>query len=90
MKYTLINWAITGKFDVYAAPEATKKYLTGLRLEDSKEVITSSIKKIEGRNIITSSGNVYYLQGEPSEEYLNWMLDNDFVYDVDNPIKVRG
>lgn len=59
------------------------------RFEDGKFVTTSRIVKVEGRQLTTKSGSVYYLE-EPHPEYLEWMKDQGYEYNSDNPIKVKS
>jgi hypothetical protein len=85
--YHLHYWSVQERANPYSAPEARKykRSLSGYRDNEESKVITSSIVKINGRKIETSSGSTYILQ-QIDEEYLTWMNDNGFTYDPDNPI----
>lgn len=56
--------------------------------KDGEYIVTSQVKKTIGRVIITASGSVYKLEGEPSKEYQEFLDFVGFVYDQDNPIKL--
>lgn len=83
-EYHLENWSVIG--DYYQAPEIAKIRLSGMRLEDGKEVLTSSIQNVDGRKITTR--NSIYILGEPDKDYLKWMQERGIKYDSKNPIKV--
>jgi hypothetical protein len=86
--YKLHRWAVVCSYDdPYLAPEANPKCLTGFRDEETKEVITSPIVKMNGREMTTYSGSLYILE-DVSPEYLQWMDDNGFEMDPNNPINV--
>lgn len=86
--YNLDNWGITSTDSGYVAPEARKLRLTGTRLQDNREVITSAIVNVEGRVITTETGSTYIL-GEPDPEYLDYLQENGIVYNQRNPISVN-
>ncbi len=86
--------AIKGEDDGYMAPEQVKKCLAGIvynhpRRPDGDHVYTSSIVKVDGRIVTTSSGNIYCL-GTPSEKYKSWCLEQHMVIDPANPIPIKA
>lgn len=85
--YHLKNWSITSANDPYLPPEAQRLRLHGLRVEDDKEVTTSYIVTVDGRNITTYSGSVYILE-DIDPDYLQWLKDSGRTHDPDHPIKV--
>ena len=88
----LENWSIQG--DKYTATEIIRLRLVGKvynhpkadRHYDGKEIITSYIKEVHGTTVITSSGTTYVL-GEIDSNYKQWLEDNNYSYDPNNPIK---
>lgn len=78
------NWFIGRKTDPFQAPETAYNIICGI--VDGVKIATSMIVDNNGRMITTASGTVYEL-GEISQDYLNWMKENDIPYDCDNPIK---
>lgn len=81
-KGTIENW--TAYRDPYSAPEVP------LRIQgvfQGKGIRTSYLKKTEGNFIFTISGSCYRL-GKPHPEYLEWLLDNDYPFDSENPIRI--
>ncbi len=85
--YHLKNWSVTSSQDPYLPPEAQRVRLHGLRVEDDKEVTTSYIVTVDGRNITTYSGSVYILE-EINPDYLQWLKNEGRTHDPDHPIKV--
>lgn len=84
--FRLKNWAVVSTSD-------SKRRLSGTvsnnkSFQDGKKIFTSSIVDVEGRKITTSSGSVYYLDGPPENEYLQWIKEHGYEYDEINPIKV--
>lgn len=86
--YHLNNWSVISNADPYTPPEYECKKLSGIREEDNKEVITSTIMSADGNKIITYSGSVYIL-GEIDPGFLTWMKENNISFDPANPIKIR-
>jgi uncharacterized protein CbrC (UPF0167 family) len=87
-EYHLHRWSVCSTGDPFQAPELHPKRLAGLRCEDDREIVTSSIVSIDGRRVTTYSGSVYILE-EIDPEFLSWMQENNMEYDPENPIKVR-
>lgn len=72
--------------DPYLAPECQyHKALVGFRDEETEQVRTSAIVKVDGRSITTYSGSTYILE-EIDKDYLFWMNQNGYIYDYDHPI----
>lgn len=84
--YHLTNWSTVG--DDYTAPEVSKLYLSGLRVEDGRTVTTSAVVSVNGREITTYSGSVYILE-DISPDYLQFLDKIGVTYDPVNPIKIR-
>lgn len=79
----------------YLAPELRGRRLSGRvtghpRKPDGKLVVTSAIRKVNGRMVETASGSVYELVGEPEQSYLDWLASRGLSYDPEQPIKVVG
>lgn len=91
MEYILHKWSVTefGSNNIYMAPELRTKRLAGYRDDETQEVITGPIVKVEGKKITTWSGSVYIL-ADINEEYLFWMQDQKIEFDPENPIKFKG
>jgi len=84
----LENWSVTGDAwagtvnlvgNVYDHPNKERHY-------DGKRIKTSYITKINKKEITTHSGTIYYL-GEPEVEYVEWMKENNILFDPENPIR---
>ena len=86
--YHLHRWSVGDIGDTYSAPEMRRICLYGHRDQDNKWVRTSPIVTIKGREIHTEN-NIYILE-DINPDYLKWMDENGFIYDPDNPIKVKG
>lgn len=86
-EYKLTKWGLCSTDSPYSSPESISKRLFGL--VDNTEVVTSRIVEVNGRRVSTLN-SIYILDGDPCEDYLNWMLENDFAYDKDNPISVKS
>jgi len=86
MEYHLHRWSVVGDF--FKAPEAQRIRLSGFRNQDERRVTTSAVELVEGRRITTVSGSIYILE-DIDPDYLNWMVDNNYPYDPENPIKVK-
>lgn len=86
-EYTLHRWCLwIDQSDPYQAPEAAVICLVGFRDQEPKRIITSPIKEVSGKKIITMSGNIYNLD-DIDPEYLQWIYDNGFNYNPDDPFK---
>lgn len=91
----LTNWWVLFKesSDPYVAPEMLKRCLAGYvtnhpRISNGKLVETSSIVEANGRFITTSSGSIYYLDGNPDQKYLDWMKEQNYPFNSEDPIKI--
>lgn len=84
--YHLYRWSLCDLLppDPYRAPELQRACLSGYRDQQMKRIVTSPIMKVNGREIQTMN-NTYILE-DIDPEYLQWMHDNGFTYDSDNPI----
>lgn len=87
-EYHLHKWAVVMDGDSFTAPELIQKRLTGVRCDDDREIVTSTIVSVEGRRVTTYSGSVYNLE-DVSPEFLSWMQENGIEFDPENPIKIR-
>ncbi len=87
--YHLHCWSIGSRYDnnPNAAPGQQRRSLFGKRAEDDKEIITSYIVKVDGKNVTTYSGSVYILE-DIDPTYLAWMTEHGYTYDPENPIKI--
>jgi hypothetical protein len=87
--YHLYRWSVTSFSDnPWHAPEQRQLCLVGFRDQETKRVITSTIKEVNGREITTETGSKYLLE-DIDPEYLSWMDAEGLVYDPINPIKVK-
>jgi len=94
--YALKEWSVlfTNRMeDPYKPPEIYTRCISGKvygnpNFNDGDEVVTSKIHKVQGRIVITHSGSVYELVGDPSDDYLEFMKEIGVPYDEDNPIQV--
>lgn len=85
--YHLHKWAVMMYGDTYTAPEAHSPCLTGFRDDETKQIVTSTIVSVQGREVTTYSGSTYILE-DISSEYLRWLDENGYDLDPDNPIKL--
>jgi hypothetical protein len=99
-KTRLENWSVRGSWhaeqvDLFKAPETILLCLVGKvynhpksdKHHDGKEIITSPIQDVHGITIVTGSGTVYIL-GEIDPNYKQWLEDNGYSYNSENPIKI--
>lgn len=78
---TIEQWSTyRGPFTAPEVPPCIKGKL------GEKWIITSSVRRAEGRRVTTESGSVYVL-GEPDPKWLEWLASNDYQFDPQNPIK---
>ena len=63
-----------------------KANVPGLTNGETKGVVTSAIRKVEGRCITTASGSTYTLIGEPSQFFLDDLKVKGFEYNPDRPL----
>lgn len=82
----LKNWRVVSK-DKSPALLAGEIYGSD-SYSDGEKIVTSPIKKAIGRTIITLSGSMYCLEGEPAKEYLEFLNFIGYAYDEENPIKI--
>lgn len=74
-RYTLTDWCLTQHpDDAYTAPECRGNPSLG-GLVNGRKVVTSPIKEVRGRTVITQSGSVYRLEGEPNEFFTKFVAD---------------
>ena len=88
----LRDWSVQTP-DPWAAPEMGLTSLAGVcyghpKFRDGDHIITSPIRKVDGR-LITTAFSTYYLAGPPSQAYQEWCKNHNIVIDPTNPIKVR-
>lgn len=73
------DWGVVAKTkDIYKAPEQFSSHLSGKVFghplhEDGKNVVTSSIMHVCGKEIFTR--NTKYVLGKVSQEYKNWYFE---------------
>lgn len=84
--FHLYRWSVTG--DSYKSPEQAALRLSGFRDQDEKKVTTSVIVEVNGRKIMTYSGNVYILEDIDSD-YLEFLDKTGETYDPENPIRIK-
>lgn len=84
--YKLHRWSVVFDTDPYKAPEARCSYLQGYRDQETQQIITSGIAKVNGREITTNSGSIYILE-DICSDYLDWLDQNGYAIDPTNPIK---
>jgi hypothetical protein len=80
----LENWSIVNNLDPFQAPELQVKRLEGdiyndeLRnLKDGKRVVTSRLLKLDLINNVAQTNNTEYILGKMSEEYAEWLKNNN-------------
>ena len=90
-KYVLKEWSVVRSDNPYRPPEYKKlhgKVYGNPNFEDGGEITTSAIFTINKNEITTRSGSVYILEGEPSVEYMDWIKENNFTYNPEEPIRI--
>jgi hypothetical protein len=84
---TLQNWSVVpGSIDPFVPPELSGIKVVGKRQSDGKVVMTSRVKRVDGRRVTTKSGSVYVL-GAISRQYRAWLKQRGIAYDKANPIR---
>jgi len=83
------NWFITG--DPYAEVRGNPMLagianVEGVTHGKEKDIMTSSIAKVDGRFVTTKSGRVYELVGEPGEYFRQDLEAKGFAYDPEKPL----
>lgn len=94
MAVRITNWGVVDRdADPYIAPELARPRLVGTvfghpRKSDGTKVVTSSIIRVNGLKVNTSSGTEYELEGPPCKDYLAWLLENGIQYRPEAPIRL--
>lgn len=82
------DWAIG--CDAYAAPELGRMYLEGTWPDGKHKTSARIVKYLGPRRLLTASGSVYDLDGDPSAKYAAFMSDAGKPLDLDNPLGFKG
>lgn len=95
VKYFIRNWYVAKRIGFYLAPEVVQPKIGGQVyghpiFADGKDIVTSTIARVNGREIVTNTGSIYVLDGEPCSDYLRWCNENGYKYDPVNPIRARN
>ncbi len=92
----LEDWSIKCRSaSPYTPPELMGQKVSGAVygsrwFKDGERITTSVILRVDGSQIQTASGSLYYL-GEPSEDYVRWCLEQGcHVPTPEEPIKLVG
>jgi len=87
----ITNWCITA--NPWVAPEARgnpmvmgEANVSGLTDGQVKPICTSAIRKVNGRIIMTKSGSIYSLVGEPNERFMEFLADKGLEYNSARPL----
>lgn len=90
----LENWVVTSRDSVYTAPELRRSCINGKiyndikgRFTDGEIITTGTIIKTEGRVVYTKRSS--YELGKPLPLYLEWLVENGYEYNVEQPIKIE-
>lgn len=91
----MTEWAITNAnaLNPYMAPELIIVHLHGRVFghpnhEDGKIIETTRITEVLGHKTCkTSSGNIYKLEGLPSQGYVNFCIQNSIEIDFSKPFE---
>lgn len=81
----LERWSvICSELNPYQAPECQDKVLHGMvyddetqRFEDGTPIRTSRLIEINTKNNSAKTLNTEYILGDPSEDYLKWLEENN-------------
>ena len=81
----LENWSVVSTFvNEFQAPELLEKQLHGAiyddelnRFKDGTNITTSTLVELDLNNKIAQTLNTKYVLGNPSEDYLRWLEEND-------------
>jgi len=93
----LEDWSAEGRQNLWSAPELQRISIVGRvyghpdqeTFPDGDRICTSYVKNVDGRIITTHSGSTYEL-GEIAPEYEQWITNQGYTYNYENPIKVHG
>lgn len=90
----LKNWGCAESGDGYTPPEWRSLVLRGEvyghpNFEDGHRVMTSAIVSARGR-LVTTKSREYLLDGPPDPAYVEYLNEIGYVFDPENPIKVRN
>jgi hypothetical protein len=90
MVIVIKKWSLVDSEDPYLPPERRYAQLQGFvyghpKHDDGKYVRTSMIVDADGRVVKTVSGSTYLLD-EPEPEYLIWLEENGYKYDIKAPL----
>jgi hypothetical protein len=91
------KWAMVyniGDDEKYRPPELLTMSIIGEvighpKFKNGSSIRTGPIMSIDGRDVMTMSGNVYRL-GERCPLYAAWMDDEGLKFDPENPIKRKA
>lgn len=89
----LKKWATMTDASPYRAPECPPvlclkgEIYEDDRFEAGKQIVTSPVVKAIGRLVETQSGTVYSLEGEPDQEWVEFLAGIGYDLDIENPIK---
>jgi hypothetical protein len=96
VKVQITEWSVgTIGGDAYDPPEVLDKRVQGCvkghpRKPDGTFVVTSPIRRVDGRRIVTRSGTEYELVGDPAPDYLEYLERIGRKYDPEAPIAFIG
>jgi len=82
----LENWSMGTSYNGFQAPELQEKQLRGNiyddefnRFKDGTIITTSSLVELDLKNKIAKTLNTKYVLGNPSEDYLKWLEENNIL-----------
>lgn len=93
----LQNWSVINSGNAWTAPECKTAHLQGyieggnhrhLGKTNNRNIITSAIKYVDGRRVITINNSVYHL-GKVNPQYVEWCKSRGIKFDEENPIHVK-
>ena len=80
----LENWSVGNLWDGYQVPGLLENQLRGIvyddeknRFEDGERITTSLLKELNVKDKYAQTLNTKYILGEPSEDYLKWLEENN-------------
>jgi len=84
----LENWSVGSIWNGFQAPELEEKQLRGAvyedefnRFEDGMRIQTSLLVELNLKDGYAQTLNTKYILGNPSEDYLKWLEDNNMSLD---------